>query len=120
MSEVKMSEILQLDCRIDSNAETVQQILGKIKPFKKYNEKGKKVPLKQLEKAIKQFGKKTDIIVHSLVPDIYSNDSLVIWRCEIINTTNLSKIATVYGCSLYEVMAKATIILYSKAKSRKE
>lgn len=110
---MKLSQMLQLDCTVDANKQKIQQMLKRIKPLSKFKND---VPFEYLEKTIKRLGERTKIVVGSIVPDIDSNSKIIIWRCEIVNLKNFNLVVSVYGCSLYEVLAKTIIVLYSKAK----
>lgn len=111
-------ELLQIDCRGSDSKVILQKALNKIKPFKKYNNV-KDVPLYKLEKFIKLVCNKYGYWVR-LLPDTNSNDEFIIWRCTIIDLENLKSICDVYGCTIYESIAKTVIKLYAITKNKRK
>lgn len=109
------SQILQLDCRIQSNAEIIEKVLRKIKPLSKSLE-DQPVPLEKLEKCIKVLCNKYNYIVPAIYPDLKSGDKVVIWKCRIVDGRTIDDVGIAYGCTLYECIAKAVILLYSKTR----
>lgn len=110
------NQLLELDCREDENQRIVQKALKLIKPLK--NEVGI-VPIEKLERAIKVMCEKYDMWVRELCPDVQAGEKHIVWRSSIINVKNLKTIGVVYGCTLYEVVAKTTIFIYSETRKEK-
>lgn len=112
------SQILQLDCRLQSNAEIIEKVLRKIKPLSKSPE-GQPVPLEKLEKCIKVLCNKYNYIIPYVYPDLVSGgDKMVIWKCRIVDRQTIDDVGITYGCTLYECIAKAVILLYSKTRKK--
>lgn len=107
-----INKILNLDCREDKDNETLQKHLKKMKPFMKYKDI-EDVPFYKVEKLINVLSKKYNMRVRDISPDIWSNDKEVIWHVTLINDGNLHVCGIVYGLSLYEVLAKVAIYMYS-------
>lgn len=108
-------QILQLDCRIQSNAEIIEKVLRKIKPLSKVPD-GQQVPLEKLERCIKVLCNKYDYFIPAIYPDLESGDKIVIWKCRIVDHQTLNDIGIAYGCTFYECITKAVILLYSMTR----
>lgn len=107
---MKTSEILNLDCRYETNCQTIQKVLQKIKPLQGHE--GTDVPLPLIEKLITLLSKKYAMSIKDFVPDVRSNSKGMIWRATIMNDTDFKTLQTVHGLSLYEVFAKTAIYMY--------
>lgn len=107
-------DILQLDCRTDKNKEIIQRVLRKIKPLANCSEE--QVPLHKIERCMQILCKKHDYVV-TLYADPSSNDKSIIWRCAVIQYgRSVTSGVNVYGCSVYEAIAKATVLMYSHSR----
>ena len=107
-----MDDIVNLDCRKEGNNEIIQKYLKKIKPLAKY--KGiENVPIYKIEKVIVVLSKKYNVRVREFAPDFWSNDEEVIWRAILVDDRDLKQVDIVFGLSLYEVVAKTAIYMYS-------
>lgn len=115
---MKTNSLLELDCRDEDNMEVIQEVLRTLKPLSKYSDE-ELIPLDALEKVIRIMTRKYLVRIRSIMPDIWANRKYDIWRCEVVNDHNLDLIGYVYGVSLYEVMAKAVILIYSKVKKER-
>ena len=111
-------EVLELDYREEENKKTIQKVLRKLKPLSKYSE-DEDIPLSAIEKAIKIMCSKYMIRVMSITPDIWVNKKSDVWRCHIINDSNLETIGFVFGISMYEIFAKTAILIYSEIKKER-
>jgi uncharacterized membrane protein YjdF len=109
-------EILDLDCREEKNKAIIQKVLRQLKPLSKYSEE-EEIPLMAIEKVIKIMSSKYYVRIQALVPDIWVNHDLDIWRGEIINEVDYKQ-KFIYGASIYEVLAKAAILIYSGVKKK--
>ena len=90
---MKTSEILELDYREPSDKRTIQKVLKQIGPLCKY-----------------------DFVV-SIHLDPQSNKGTPIWRCSVIRYGQSVTAGTnVWGTSVYEVLAKANIVMYSVSR----
>lgn len=106
-------ELMELDCREDENRRKIQKALRLIKPLSKEEDD---VPLEKMERAIKVMCEKYKLWVRELCPDVEAGEKHIVWRAIIIDVTNLKTIGAVYGCTLYEVIAKTTIFIYSETR----
>lgn len=107
-------QLLELDCRAEENKEKIKKALKKIKPLKKYDV----APLEALEKCLKLLGRKYGITCREISSDIISGED-IIWRSTIFDMYNLNTIRTVYGCTMYEALAKTVIAVFVETR-RKE
>lgn len=107
-----INEILNLDYREDGNIEIIQKYLKKIKPLAKYKDI-EEVPIYKVEKVITVLSKKYNMRIREFVPDVWANDSETIWRATLIDDRNLNIAGVIYGLSLYEVLTKTAIYMYS-------
>lgn len=106
-----IKELLDLDCRESESNEIIQGYLKKIKPLAKY--KGvEDVPIYKIEKVISVLSKNYNMRVRDFVPDVWSNESETIWRATVVDDRNL-RMSIIYGLSLYEILAKTAIYMYS-------
>lgn len=108
-------EVMNLDCRNEKGRVIIQKVLRQIKPLSKYSDESD-IPLDAIEKAINVMCKKYIVSVRELVPDAFSNHEHTIWRATLINDKNLKVIESVYGISLYEVLAKVAIRLFAEVR----
>lgn len=115
---MKTNSILELDCRDEDNMEVIQEVLRQLKPLSKYSD-DEIIPIEALEKVIRIMTRKYLVRIRSIMPDIWANKEYDIWRCEVVNDHNLELIGNVYGVSLYEVMAKTAILIYSQIKKER-
>lgn len=109
------NQILNLDYREEENKEIIQKVLRQIKPLSRFSEE-KEIPIEALEKAITVICKKYNIRIRDISPDIWSADKKIIWRACIISDKDLKTRGNIYGISMYEVLAKSAIKLYSEIK----
>ena len=112
-----LSNILNLDCRLEENKIIIQSALRKIRSFSNYP-KNEVIPLEKLEKCLKVICGKRNLYV-SLFVDVYSSDDGIIYKMEFFNKEDCKKIKECYGITIYECFSKAVILGYSIYKKRK-
>lgn len=120
MTLQELDSLLNIDYRKEENREKIQKALRRIKPFKKFKDE---IPLEKLEKLLFMFHKKYNIKLEQLNTDGYGNESSFIWRALILvdkTETETYKNYYVYGISFYEVLAKASLFIYSMIKGEEE
>lgn len=113
---MKTKEILDLDCRLEENEKTIQQVLRQIKPLSKC--KDDKVPIEKLEKCIKVLCVRYQIFPRQIFPDVFAAHEDIIWKFEAVDLMDFNNKLVCYGRNLYEVLAKATIGLYAMTRKR--
>ena len=114
---ISTKEVLGLDYREEENKVLIQKVLRQLKPLSKYSDEC--IPLEAIEKAIKIMCSKYQIRIRSIMPDIWSNKKSDIWRCEVVDDSNLELISLIYGISIYEVLAKTAILICSEIKKER-
>lgn len=113
---MKTNQILQLDCRKEENREIIQKVLRQVKPLSKCSENI--IPIEMIERIIKVICSKYGLFIRQLYPDCNAGDTCIVWRSEIFLSSDLSKVDSVYGCTVYECLAKTAILLYAKTRSK--
>lgn len=108
--DMTMNQLLNLDYREEESKVLIQKYLKKIKPLSKW---GCDVPFEKIEKVITILSKKYNMRIREFVPDVWTNDEETVWRAILIDDRNLNQAGIIYGLSLYEVLAKIAIYMYS-------
>ena len=111
---MKISSILELDCRLEENKEKLQKVLKMIKPLSRYDGD---VPMESLEKVAFGVMRKYEISIAKISPSPFANSKETTWHASIFSGKKCLYLSEVYGASLYEVMSKTVIFMYSKVKS---
>ena len=116
-------QVINLDYRNPKNKEIIKKVLSEIKPLSRFSDE-EEVPMWAIEKAITVMCKKYNMRFSNITSDIFGNDTCIIWKGDIITEHNSKTVGTVYGISMYELFAKAAIVLHDEvkkgAKIRKE
>lgn len=112
-------QILNLDCRKREDQEKIQKVLRQIKPLSRYSD-GCDIPLYAIEKVITIICKKYGMRIREIIPDMHGNEQNIIWEATLQSEKNFKNIGCVYGISMYELLAKAAILMYAEVKKRKE
>lgn len=107
---MKTKEIIELDYRKEENKEIIQKVLKKIKPLSKFD---KTIPLKSLEKCLAKLN-----IKYNYYQRIFfdSQEDYILYHCYIERANKTDIKIDIYGISIYEVLAKTIIYIYSKTK----
>lgn len=110
-------QILMLSFDEEGSDEIVQRVLLKIKPLSKYE--GRRLPLDAIEKTICAMVRK-----YSFTPQWISmsygkslGTECGYYSCGVKASDTHEWLGTVSGRSLYELMAKLCILMYSKVKA---
>lgn len=115
---MKVSEILELDYRYKENREMIQDKLKSMKPFSKYSDE-EQVPVNKIEKFIGVAIRKYDLYVRDISFACIKTNEENLYNMHILKESDLTMIGIIYGCELYEIMAKAAIYIYALIKSEK-
>lgn len=110
---MKTSDILQLDCREEANRKIIQKVLRRVKPLSKCPET-EDIPIDKIERLIKLLCEKYGVRLGYMFPDVKAGKTEIIWRMEIY-LSEMNKIS-VFGCSVYECLAKSAIAIYSRTR----
>ena len=120
---MNVKQVINLDYRNPKNKEIIKKVLSEIKPLSRFSDE-EEVPMWAIEKAIAVMCKKYNMRFSNITSDIFGNDTYIIWKGDIITEHNYKTVGTVYGISMYELFAKAAIVLHDEvkkgAKTRKE
>ena len=120
---MNVKQVINLDYRNPKNKEIIKKVLSEIKPLSRFSDE-EEVPMWAIEKAIAVMCKKYNMRFSNITSDIFGNDTCIIWKGDIITEHNYKTVDTVYGISMYELFAKAAIVLHDEvkkgAKIRKE
>ena len=115
---MRVRDILQLDCREEENKEVIQNMLKKIKPFSKYEDED--VEISKIEKFIGVAVKKYDLYVRDIMfASIVTDNNEILYNLHLYRESDLQIICEIYGCELYELMAKTAIYIYALIKNEK-
>ena len=115
---MRVRDILQLDCREEENKEVIQKMLKKIKPFSKYENED--VEISKIEKFIGVATKKYDLYVRDIMfASIVTDNNEILYNLHLYRESDLQIICEIYGCELYELMAKTAIYIYALIKNEK-
>lgn len=115
---MRVRDILQLDCREEENKEVIQKMLKKIKPFSKYEDED--VEISKIEKFIGVATKKYDLYVRDIMfASIVTDNNEILYNLHLYRESDLQIICEIYGCELYELMAKTAIYIYALIKNEK-
>lgn len=107
-------QLLSLNCKSEENKEMLQRALRKIKPFAKYE--NEEVPLEILEKFIYKMTSKYNVDLQWITYSRLDNNEPY-WSASLKKgSPNHNWIGTVYGISIYELLCKFCILMYSSIK----
>jgi hypothetical protein len=104
---MKISDLLLLDCRDKKNLKMIVNRLEELPAFRE-----EAVSLDNLEKFLTKIENKYPICLGYILRN--SKDRC--WSAMIKETGNHQHLATVYGISLFEILAKSTLYLYAYIK----
>lgn len=114
------NEIINVNCRKEEGRKIIQRALRKIKPLSSYQD-DEDIPVEMIEKLIWKLSLKYNMRVASIMPDLWASDKSIIWTARVINEENLSDYGrSIYGASMYEVLSKAALFMYSKRNERRD
>lgn len=108
-------QILNLDYRKEENKQLIQKVLRKLKPLSKCSDE--MIPLEMIEKVAKVLVCKYEITPQWMTMS-YRDAILGVYSVGVKTTTDHKWLGNVYGCCLYEVMAKLVIKMYSDIKTQ--
>lgn len=110
---MKTEDILNLDCRKEESKEIIQKALKKIKPLSKYSDE---VPLEAIEKLIGVLTKKYSIRIQSINLSFVEENGSLYYSCSIKEDDEHQWLGNCYGITIYELLSKVAIKLYSDIK----
>lgn len=110
-----ISEVMNLDYRIKKNKIKIQKALRKLPPLMKFPE-GKMIELIDIENALSYMFSKYDFTIQWISCNSTPEDDL---KYTISLKTGLEYIDTIYAIEIYELFAKASILIYDQIKKGK-
>lgn len=110
---MKTKQILELDCRIQKNREAVQRALRCIKPLAKCNPQCD-VPLDKVEKLVRLMLNKYQAEIVWIF--VSHDDENMLYTISLRGVSATEQYQPVYGITLYEVMCKCAIYMWSLVK----
>ena len=117
MNEEKVKTLLYMDFDNVFNRETIQNVLHKFKPLKKYQGD---VPLKALEKFVKVISYKYGIIPQWIMIDTVASDHTLLYSCTLLESSTREPLQYINGASIYELFTKLSIgMAYEAMKIKK-
>ena len=115
---MRVRDILQLDCREEENKEVIQNMFKKIQAFSTYENED--VEISKIEKFIGVAIKKYDLYVRDIMfASIVTDNNEILYNLHLYRESDLQIICEIYGCELYELMAKTAIYIYALIKNEK-
>lgn len=119
MIKLKTFVLLSLDCRKKENAEKVNKALMKIKPIqKRCKDENKLVDIELLEDFVEKMCRKYDVKPQSIMPSYLDNESRW-YSLSFITRKKHEWLDTTHAYSMWELFAKASIMLYVMIKQEK-
>lgn len=119
---MKTEDILNIDCRTEEGKKKVNSFLWKIKPIKKLNiPKGCIVDTENLEKVLHGISIRYGYETQGFTPYYEEHKKFVFYSSNVTKIENKERhwIGTVYGVTLWEVLAKTIIKIYSEILKEK-
>lgn len=120
---MKTEDILNIDCRQEKGKQTVNKFLWKIKPIAKLGvPKGRELSVEDLEKVLHGISTKYGYETQGFVPYYEEHKKFIFYQSSVTKIENKERhwVGTVYGVTLWEVVAKTIIKIYSEImKERK-
>lgn len=123
-------DILNMDCRKEKGYRTIQRALFKIPQIQKAYDKLCKeeqeewdfrIPQEILERMLHQLSIRKKYIVMNIQPFYGKNhDEFVFYTSSVKRITDHVWVGSVYGVTLYEVVCKLVIMIYSDTKNPKK
>lgn len=108
-------QLLQLDCRVAENRRTIQKALRKMRPFSKVD-MGEDVPLVKIEKVLRLMLNKYQVDITWIF--VSHDDENMRYTISLRDDggEGTRPLQTIYGITLYEVMCKTAICIWSLVK----
>jgi hypothetical protein len=112
---MKTKDLLNLDFRVKENREIIQRVLGKIKPLSKYTEY-EEIPMELLEKCLKVLTFKYAIGIQYINLTCAKSVEEMVFSSSVRNDSTYAWVGNVYGLTLYELISKTIILIYSEIR----
>ena len=119
---MKTDDVLNLDCTNEENKKKLNKFLYNVKPIAKQmgSDKTKQVSIKVLEKALHGICIKYKYSLQHIMP-YYEENKFKFYIASVMNVKETRTwIGNVYGVTIWEVLAKTIIKVYSEILKEKE
>lgn len=111
MEKSKIERVLNLDCREEANERVLQEALHQVKPLAKFEGRVQQVKVeKLLGKICRRY------YVDFKIEPLYVPNNVDMYRSVV--TSGTMKLADIYGCKVYEVLAKTVVWLFDAVESK--
>lgn len=119
---MKTDDVLNLDCTNEENKKKLNKFLYNVKPIAKQmgSDKTKQVSIKVLEQALHGICIKYKYSLQHIMP-YYEENKFKFYIASVMNVKETRAwIGNVYGITIWEVLAKTIIKVYSEILKEKE
>lgn len=117
-SKNKIKELIELDCTDENNLDVLNRELLTIPVIKKHTI-GDRVQSEVLERVILLISQKSknNLRPSAIAADVWTNKKSIVWKTVVAcdDKKNIY-VGTIYGKTLWEVLAKCVILMYAKLK----
>ena len=114
---MKTKDILNLDLTDRNNRYIIAQVLHKIPELKQYTDK--QINEQVLEELLFTLCVDHKLFIDGLYGDAYANNEGIVWRIVISRLDKPTAKIKCYGLTLFEVLAKGVIMVYSKVRKKR-
>lgn len=111
MEKSKIERVLNLDCREEASERVLQEALHQVKPLAKFEGRVQQVKVeKLLGKICRRY------YVGFKIEPLYVPNNVDMYRSVV--TSGTMKLVDIYGCKVYEVLAKTVVWLFNAVESK--
>lgn len=119
---MRTEEILNIDCRKEEGRKKINSFLWKIKPVTKLKiPKGCMLAVEDIEKVLHGISIHYGYVIKQIAPYYENGEQFIFFKGEVMRKRNETNewCGTVYGKTMWELLAKALIKIYSEIKKEK-
>lgn len=114
---MKTKDILNLDLSDHQNRHIIAQALHKIPELQQYTDK--QITDSVLEELLFTLCVDHRLFINGLYADVYASNEGIVWRLVVSRLDKKDVRIHCYGVTLFEVLAKGVIMVYSKVKKKR-
>lgn len=111
MEKSKIEKVLNLDCREEADDRALQEALHQVKPLAKFEGR---VQQAKVEKLLGKICRR--YYVDFKIEPLYIPNNVDMYRSVV--TSGTMKLVDIYGCKVYEVLAKTVVWLFDAVESK--
>lgn len=119
---MRTEEILNIDCRKEEGRKKINSFLWRIKPVTKLKlPKGCILSIEDIEKVLHGISIHYGYVIKQIAPYYENGEQFIFFKGEVMRKRNETNewCGTVYGKTMWELLAKALIKIYSEIKKEK-